>query len=162
MVHRKHIAWRGPIIAKAIADTCGLGRIVEVGGGIGDIAAALADLGAEVWILENSDAAVKETLYRKDRYIYIDITKDLLTCKYDLVLCFEVLSILPEETHAKVIENLAALGNRILCNHVPAIPGYQEREEVTESFRQRLAPWGQKQAFKALYRTATYFEKLSQ
>jgi hypothetical protein len=169
MRKRLHIAWRGSIIAQAIYDALKPTSVVDVGCSVGDILKGLADLGVETVGIEGSTACISHFLSDESHLLIRDLRQpwdwtDAFASKitrqrFDLCLCFEVLSILDQKYHEVAIQNLTQLSDHILCNHIPAIPGYRENLTIPHLIQEHLHHWQHKQAMKAIYRTVRYFIK---
>lgn len=158
---RKYIAWRGPTIARIIKDLFNPTSVVDVGCCTGDIAAALNDLGIPSNGIEGSTLGQEHRVLAPDKYITVDL-RDLVRLDqvWDLALCFEVFNVIDTQWHPRVIDNLTYLADRLLVNHVDGIIGFRHVWEKTVVFRGALEPWKHKQAMKALYNTAQYYERI--
>lgn len=158
---RDYIAWRGPIIAHIIKDIFNPTSCVDVGCCTGDIAAALNDCGVPTHGIEGSTLGQQYRHLAPDRYITVDLRDFVrLDQVWDLAMCIEVFSIIESKWHPQVMDNLVHLADRLLVNHVDEVAGFRHVWEKTCEFRDALEPWKQKQAFKALYRTARYYERI--
>jgi len=158
---RAYIAWRGPIVAKIIIDLFKPASVIDVGCCTGDIAYSLNNLGVPSWGIEGSSKGQEYRVLEKAKYIHVDLRDFVrLDQVWDLALCFEVFSIINQSWHSVVADNLSHMADRLLVNHIDGIAGFKHVWEKTTAFREALEPWKQKQAFKALYRTAEYYERI--
>jgi len=170
MKKRSYIGWRGPIIAQAIYDVIKPKSVIDVGCALGEIAKGLLDLGVDALGIEGSFAGKELYKLPINKYFFADIRKPLflqiplfiIPIKFDLALCFEVLSVIPniEEHKNIIIDNLTCLSDHIYMNHIDSIPGYREVLEVHEQIKEKLSMWSHKSAMKAIYNTAKFFERI--
>ena len=170
MKKRSYIGWRGPIVAQAIYDVLMPGSVIDVGCALGEIAKGLLDLGVSTLGIEGSLAGREFYKLPIDKYFFADIRKPLfpqiplfvVPIKFDLVLCFEVLSVIPEVEKYKdtILNNLTLLSDYIYMNHIDKIPGYREIPKVHEQIKEKLFAWKHKSAMKAIYNSAKFFERI--
>jgi SAM-dependent methyltransferase len=184
MAHRKHIAWRGPVIAHAILAVLGPKTILDLGCGTGDIVAGFLDLGAEAWGVDNSLAAME--LLPPERRVPGNLrlppttwhwpsTAMALEKPVDLLILLEVLSILENDAltgttaaaqASQILYRAMDLGQALLVNHLKPMDedllrdnGWDLDHTLTARLRANLSPWGSKQAIKALYLTGEIWQK---
>lgn len=159
MTKRKHIAWRGPIIAQAIVEALDPASVLDFGCATGDYAAGLLDLGVQVLGLDSSHSA--GGLLPDGHFEIVDLSQALHETYYaDLGILLEVLSVIEYNKEA-VFENCLAACDRMIVNHEPYIPdGWAVNEDATCFLRGLLLPWADKQAIKALYRTGKVIERV--
>lgn len=179
MTHRRHIAWRGPIIADAIQGALPVDEIstvLDLGCATGDIAAALRALGVRAWGLDSSPAAgeclpwqhmIYCDICHADQFLRQGWEHDLGTkLPVALVICLEVLSVVPDEARGDILRNAMRLGRILLVNHLRVkdaaalrCQGWTLDHTATARLRHLLEPWATKQAMKALYRTGEFWRK---
>lgn len=183
MTHRRHIAWRGLIIADAIQGALGWGvtrnvkTVLDLGCATGDIVAGFKGHGVHAIGVDNSPAA--GGLLDPYNFIRADIrtppggwswTPDYLPGDQlgaDLVICLEVLSVVGIADHGPIVRNVARLGRQaLLVNHLDPVDAerlvrydWVPDADATRRLRHLLEPWATKQAMKALYRTGEFWRK---
>jgi hypothetical protein len=132
-----------------------------VGCANGEIAAALLDLGVDAWGLDASVEGREWRLLPSERYVTADL-RDLISLKdkFDLAICFEVLTVMPKEHHAIAILNISRMSDMVLCNGIPEIPGFRENLMLMHQIQDRLSFWRHKQAIKSIYQTGRVFKRI--
>ena len=171
MDKRMHIAWRAPMVAKAIVDVFSPRHVLDLGCGNGDIVDGLLGLRVDAWGVDSSSAAGRMI---KPYFIRGDLCKPTTTWTVpkrhsddgfpilpvfpsDLAICLEVFSILPEEQHEAALKTVLACGTTLLVNWLSAAvekealraAGFIPNVPAIESLRMRLDHWKHRDAFKA-------------
>jgi 2-polyprenyl-3-methyl-5-hydroxy-6-metoxy-1,4-benzoquinol methylase len=119
---RRHkLAWRAPIVVDAIQMELNPSSVVDVGCATGDLVKEWQCRGTNAIGVEGSTAAKK---YAETNCIwYLDfriIQKlNLVTGRYHLVTCFEVLEHIEPESESIFVKNITDLSNQILCSAAP-------------------------------------------
>lgn len=179
MKKRMHISWRGAHIAKAIDDALHPRSAVDLGCGTGDILAGLKDRQVEGYGIDSSiDGGA--CLEPWARFLHADIREPWETwgdaarfydlVPVDLVVCLEVLSIVPEELDRKLIlQNALCLGKSLLVNRTDTAAeqflrehGWGRANAKTGRLRKALRDSGfaHKQAFKAVALTGAIWSPI--
>jgi hypothetical protein len=176
MKHRMHIAWRGPIIARAIVEVLNPETALDLGCGTGDIAAGLLGEGVDAWGVDNSSAAGGCLPSCGSRMVYSNIlgvgeflrrgrtSEHRIELPVDLVILLEVLAVSLEADRKAILAEALGLGHIVLLNGAnalmaPHLEHWRYDTRATEALREKLRPWGHKQAVKALYQTGQIWRR---
>ena len=169
---RKHIAWRGDVVAEAILNFCpGINRLVDVGCGTGDILAGIQKAKPSV-LLQGIDGAIeagKQYMPKHPTFLMRDMrkAKGVLFGCFEVCCCFEVFQYIEQANQNSFLRNLTRLSNSILISAPDelksAIQVYmisnKYREKDISAFRASLEHLKDKQAIKGIYYNSMYFER---
>jgi hypothetical protein len=183
---RKSLAWRGAIMCDVIMRVFSPASVVDVGCGNGDLIGRLDEL-PEVTLAcaiegtENSRASIRENYFGPLCIQDVRCPLQLTEFRYELCLCLEVAEHI-EGRYAHILtENLCKLSNTILfsaaglgqggLHHVNCRPfeywfykfatfDYARDLDLTEKFKEALAPWAHRKGIKAYAQNAVVFRHM--
>jgi len=116
---RGYLKWRAPIVCGAIDFLWDFGSVIDVGCGLGDLVAGFAELGHDSWGIEGSPACLPYAHVPQDRIMIHDLrepVEGVVTRRYDLLTCFEVIEHLEPERGGCALDNLIAMSDQIVTS----------------------------------------------
>ena len=167
---RKHIAWRGDVVAQAIIDSFKPESVVDVGCSIGDIVAGLQKAGVQtVRGIDGAFEAGRQYVGPPKSFVYRDMrkAKGISMGVFKLCICFEVFQYIEQKYHQTFIRNLQRLSNKILISVPEELEPAVELHMVSNKFRKKdilafrapLEHLKSKPAIKGIYHNTMYFER---
>lgn len=179
----RHLAWRAPIVCKAIVDLLpGVKSAMDVGCAVGDLVKGFLDLGLDAHGLEGSKNAYPYMMVPMDKIIEHDLRYRLETGRrFDLITCFEVAEHIEPEHARQFIENICSVATHwVILSAAPPGQGgtyhvncqspdywieefrhlgFLYRNDLAESLKQALSPWRKKPGIKAYWQNTMVFER---
>lgn len=139
---RHRLAWRAPIVCKAIADTIKFHTVIDIGCAIGDLVKGYQDLGKTAYGIEGSTEAKPYLVCQKGTVFFLDLRRPLDTpdqptffsrdacgkALYDLVTCLEVAEHIEPKYAEQLVLSLTKLSDKILISAAP--PGQRGHHHV--------------------------------
>lgn len=178
---RRHkLRWRAPIVVGAIQEVIDPVNVVDVGCATGDLVKEWQCRGINAIGVEGSTAAKEYAETNGIWYLDFRVIQrlNLVTGRYHLVTCFEVLEHIEPESKSVFVRNLTDLSDQILCSaappgqdghhHVNCQPpeywveslkvfGYVYRPSICDRIKEHWKPWKNKPGIKAYYDNLLYF-----
>jgi hypothetical protein len=144
---------------------------IDVGCSIGDLVRGFQDRGVTAIGIDSAPAAKEFFMGSPDTFVLADaleIDARRSGAWAELVTCFEVLSVIPEEQIPKMLSQLREMSWKWVAVGVPiehsssvmsdfAFAGWRSWFNGLNDFRNALFPWREKPAVKAIYHSTRIF-----
>jgi hypothetical protein len=180
---RRHkMAWRAPILCRAIQLVLRPMNVVDIGCAVGDIVAEFNRMNIPAMGMEGAKTAEPYLLCPPELVSFRDLRERLFFSEwFHLATCFEVAEHIEPEFADVFVENLVCLSNKILMSAAPpgqggvghfncqpleywtekfGYFGYMRNEMIEDNLKHLLEPWKSKPGIKAIHQNMVYYARI--